>query len=93
MEMTEELYVSNRDEWHAWLRDNHDTKKEIWLIYYKRHMGKPSIPYDDSVEEVLCFGWVDSIIKKIDGEKCSRKFTPCKTKSNGQSQTREEPKR
>lgn len=51
------------------------------MIYYKKHTGKPSIPYDDSVEEALCFGWVDSIIKKIDGEKFARKFTPRTTKS------------
>jgi len=79
--MTEELYVTNRDDWRAWLKENHSTQKEVWLIYYRKHSGKPSIPYDDSVEEALCFGWVDSIIKKIDSEKFARKFTPRKGKS------------
>jgi uncharacterized protein YdeI (YjbR/CyaY-like superfamily) len=79
--MAEELYVPNRDEWRAWLKENHDIKKAIWLIYYKKHIGKPSIPYDDSVEEALCFGWVDGVIKKLDDEKCARKFTPRKEKS------------
>lgn len=51
------------------------------MIYYKKHTGKPSIPYDDSVEEALCFGWVDSIIKKIDDRKFARKFTPRTDKS------------
>ncbi|HVP93123.1 MAG TPA: YdeI/OmpD-associated family protein [Acidobacteriota bacterium] len=73
--MTEELYVCNRDDWRAWLKRNYDSKKEVWLIYYKKHSGKLGIPYDDSVEEALCFGWVDSIIRKIDDEKFARKFT------------------
>lgn len=75
------LYVSDRDDWRSWLRKNGNAKKEVWLIYYKRHTGKPSISYEDSVEEALCFGWVDSIIKKIDDEKFARKFTPRTGKS------------
>ena len=81
MKITERLHVTNRDDWRAWLRKNHDTEKEIWVIYYKKHTGKPSILYDDSVEEALCFGWVDSIIKRIDDAKFARKFTPRKAKS------------
>jgi len=81
MKTSDELYVANRDDWREWLRRNHDIKKEVWLIYYKKQTGKPSIPYDDSVEEALCFGWIDSIIKKIDDEKFARKFTPRKAKS------------
>lgn len=81
MEMAEELYLSSRDAWRAWLKENHVTKKEVWLIYYKKHTGKASISYDDSVEEALCFGWIDSIIKRIDDEKCARKFTPRKSRS------------
>ncbi|MCK4440294.1 hypothetical protein KAU85_04855, partial [Candidatus Bathyarchaeota archaeon] len=76
MKTTGKLYVTNRDDWRAWLRRNHDAKKEVWLIYYKKHTGKPRIPYDDAVEEALCFGWIDSIIKKIDDEKFAQKFTP-----------------
>jgi len=79
--MTDELYVSNRNDWRAWLRGNHCTKKEVWLIYYKKHIGRPSILYEDSVEEALCFGWVDSIIKRIDEERCARKFTPRTSRS------------
>jgi len=81
VKMIEEAYFSNRDDWRAWLGKNHDSKKEVWLIYYKKQTGKPSIPYDDSVEEALCFGWVDSIIKKIDDEKFARKFTPRTSRS------------
>jgi len=81
MKLADGLYVTNRDDWCAWLRKNYETKKEVWLIYYKKHTSKPSIPYDDSVEEALCFGWIDNIIKRIDNEKFARKFTPRKGKS------------
>ena len=72
------LYVNNRKDWRKWLKDNHKTKKEIWLVYYKKHTGKKRVPYDDAVEEALCFGWIDSIIKKLDEEKFAQKFTPRK---------------
>lgn len=73
--MNGELYVINRCDWRAWLEKNHDAAKEVWLIYYKKHAGKPGISYEASVEEALCFGWVDSIIKRLDGDRCVRKFT------------------
>ncbi len=81
MKISDELYVTDRSDWREWLRKNHDNKKEVWLTFYKKHTGKPSIPYDDAVEEALCFGWIDSIIKKIDDEKFARKFTLRKSRS------------
>ena len=81
MKITEKLHVTNRDDWRAWLSQNYDTEKEVWLIHYKRHTGKPRIPYDDAVEEALCFGWIDGLVKKIDDEKFAQKFTPRKRKS------------
>lgn len=74
------LYVPERKQWRKWLEKNHGRENEVWLIYYKN--GKPSIRYNDSVEEALCFGWIDSIIKKIDEERYVRKFTPRKNDSN-----------
>jgi uncharacterized protein YdeI (YjbR/CyaY-like superfamily) len=76
MEMQQTLYVTDRTGWRNWLEEHGSSEKEIWLIYYKRDTGIPSIPYDDSVEEALCFGWIDSIIQTIDAEKYARKFTP-----------------
>src|SRR5262249_37343211 len=70
------LHVTNRDEWRAWLQKHGQSETEVWIIYYKKHSGQPRIPYDDAVEEALCFGWVDSILKKIDEEKFAQKFTP-----------------
>jgi len=76
-----QLYVTDREQWHNWLSQHHATKTEIWLIFYKKETSKPTIPYEDSVEEALCFGWIDSIIKKIDNIKYARKFTPRKNNS------------
>jgi uncharacterized protein YdeI (YjbR/CyaY-like superfamily) len=75
------LYVKNRDEWRRWLQKNHHSENEIWLIYYKKHSGKPRIPYNDAVEEALCFGWIDSLVKTIDHEKYMQKYTPRKQNS------------
>lgn len=76
------IYVSNRKDWREWLEKNHTTEKEIWLVYYKKHTGKDRIPYDDAVEEALCFGWIDSIVRRLDDEKYAQKFTPRKDQSN-----------
>jgi uncharacterized protein YdeI (YjbR/CyaY-like superfamily) len=70
------LYVINRDEWRDWLSRYHSSEKEVWLIFNKKETSRPTIPYEDAVEEALCFGWVDSIIRKIDSKKYVRKFTP-----------------
>jgi uncharacterized protein YdeI (YjbR/CyaY-like superfamily) len=76
MEMREMLYVTTLEEWRAWLAKHYQSETEVWLIYYKKHTGQPRISYDHAVEEALCFGWVDSIVKRIDDEKFAQKFTP-----------------
>jgi uncharacterized protein YdeI (YjbR/CyaY-like superfamily) len=76
-----ELHVTDREAWRQWLLKNHASESEIWLVFHKRHTGAPSLPYEDAVEEALCFGWIDSIVKRVDGEKYMQKFTPRKTKS------------
>ena len=75
------LYVKDRVAWRDWLKKNHTSENEIWLIYYKKHTGKPRIPYDDAVEEALCFGWIDSLVKTIDDEKYMQKYSPRKKSS------------
>lgn len=69
-------YFKTRDEWHKWLLKNYDKKDEVWLVYYKKKTGKPTISYDDAVEEALCFGWIDGRVNKIDDEKYMQKYTP-----------------
>jgi uncharacterized protein YdeI (YjbR/CyaY-like superfamily) len=76
MDIGETLYVSSPNEWRKWLEKNHDRKKEIWLAYYRKATGKPRISYDESVEEALCFGWIDSTIKKLDDERLAQRFSP-----------------
>ncbi len=71
-----QLSFTDREAWRSWLADHHQTKREVWLIFYKAHTGKRSIAYDAAVEEALCFGWIDSIIKKLDDRRYMRKFTP-----------------
>jgi len=76
-----QLYFSSSQEWREWLKHYHDKETEVWLIFFKKDTGKPSIEYELAVEEALCFGWIDSIIKKIDEAKYARKFTPRKDNS------------
>ncbi len=68
--------AKSRDEWRAWLEENHATETEVWLVYYKKHTGKPSVSYIDSVKEALCFGWIDGIKKRVDDERYMHRFTP-----------------
>lgn len=81
MEEPNSIYLPNREQWREWLEKYHETESGIWLIYYKKHAGNPSVPYEDAVDEALCFGWIDSLIKRIDEDRYMRKFTPRKMKS------------
>ncbi len=76
MEISKTLCVSNRDEWRTWLEKNYNKEKEIWLIYFRKESGKRRIPYNDAVEEALCYGWIDSTLKKLDDERLAQRFTP-----------------
>jgi uncharacterized protein YdeI (YjbR/CyaY-like superfamily) len=78
--MTPKLFRT-RAEWRTWLERNHDTAKEIWLAYYKKSSGKKSVTYEEALEEALCFGWIDSIVKKLDAERYIQKYTPRKNDS------------
>ena len=79
MEITKTLYVTDRAQWRAWLEQHHADEMEIWLVMYRKDSGQPSIPYDDAVEEALCYGWIDGIVKKIDEPRYAQRFTPRKS--------------
>jgi len=64
-----------------WLSRHHKTEPEVWLIYYRKESGKPRISYDDAVLEALCYGWIDSTVKKIDKERFAQRFSPRRPKS------------
>jgi uncharacterized protein YdeI (YjbR/CyaY-like superfamily) len=77
-----EIHVRSRSQWRRWLAENHDQeKKGIWLVFNKKETGRPSLGYEESVEEALCFGWIDSIIKRVNDDQYCRKFTPRKDSS------------
>lgn len=78
----EKLLFANRDEWRKWLEKNHETISEVWLIYYKKGTSGQSIKYEQAVEEALCFGWIDSQVKKLDEERYMQRYTPRKEDSN-----------
>ncbi len=82
MEVGTTLYVTTRKAWRSWLAKNHKKAGEIWLIYYKLPSVKPRIPYNHAVEEALCFGWIDSILKPIDAARYAQRFSPRKPKGN-----------
>lgn len=82
MEIGKTLYAKTRKEWRTWLERNHNREKEIWLIFYKKSSGKERIPYDEAVEEALCFGWIDSIVKTVDQDSFAQRFSVRKPKSN-----------
>jgi uncharacterized protein YdeI (YjbR/CyaY-like superfamily) len=80
--MNKEILFKNRNEWRLWLRKNHNKEMVVWLIYYKKHVNKKSVVQSEAVEEALCFGWIDSIINRIDEERYMQKYTPRNEKSN-----------
>jgi uncharacterized protein YdeI (YjbR/CyaY-like superfamily) len=81
MEAGKTLYVTNRKQWRSWLSKHHKTANDIWLIYYKKQSGKRRIPYNDAVEEALCYGWIDSLTKPRNEESWVQRFSPRKKKS------------
>ncbi|MFQ5945064.1 MAG: YdeI family protein [Candidatus Methylomirabilales bacterium] len=70
------VHLSDRDQWRAWLKEHYRSEKEIWVVYYKKHTGRSRIPYNDAVEEALCFGWIDSTVKGIDEDRFAQRFSP-----------------
>ena len=73
-------YAPDRAAWHAWLVEHAMREgeapgvNEVWLIFMKQHTGQPCIDYEAAVEEALCFGWIDSLIQRIDDQRYARKF-------------------
>ena len=70
------LFMPDRRRWRAWLSANHAKYAEVWLVFYKKHTGRAGIEYEDAVGEALCFGWIDSLVKRLDDDRFARKFTP-----------------
>ena len=69
------------ERWRAWLQQHHASATEIWLVYHKKHTRKPSVAYLDALDEALCYGWIDSLKKRIDDDRYAIKYTPRKPRS------------
>ena len=76
------FYAKDRREWREWLATNHAILPGVWLIYYKKASGKSCVSYAESVEEALCFGWIDSRKNMLDAERSVQLFTPRKARSS-----------
>lgn len=76
MKIGKTFYAADRKQWRSWLAKNHQSESEIWLIYYKKNSNKPRIPYNDAVEEALCYGWIDSTLKPRDEISYLQRFSP-----------------
>lgn len=82
MKEAEEICPKNQKEWRKWLATNHTKEDAIWLIFYKKSSPNYNLSWSESVDEALCFGWIDSTKKTIDAERYKQYFTKRKPKSN-----------
>jgi uncharacterized protein YdeI (YjbR/CyaY-like superfamily) len=70
------MRVTSRRQWRAWLTKHHTSSPGVWLVFHKAHTGIKSIAYEDTVREALCFGWIDSLMKRLDDDRYVLKVTP-----------------
>jgi uncharacterized protein YdeI (YjbR/CyaY-like superfamily) len=83
------LHCKNIEQWRDWLQRHHNTREAVWLVFYRRESHQRSLDYESVLEEALCHGWIDSLIKKIDEFRYARKFTPRKKVSNWSEKNKE----
>lgn len=76
MEKIKTVMAKDRKAWRSWLENSGASKKAGWLIFYKKHTGKPTVSYEEAVQEAVCFGWIDGILRRVDDERYAQKFTP-----------------
>ena len=82
------LHAKTRRQWRTWLTKHHTSSPGVWLVFYKAHTGVTSIAYEDMVREALCFGWIDSLIKRLDADRYALKVTPRKPTSKWSDRNR-----
>ena len=81
MEISKTFYSKDREAWRRWLAENFTTRREIWLVFPTKASGEESISYNDAVEEALCFGWIDSTLKRLSDGRLAQRLSPRRTKS------------
>jgi len=70
------FFAPDRETWRAWLAEHHAAEREVWLMLLKAHVRRPSVTYEEAVQEALCFGWIDGMLRRIDDESHMLRFTP-----------------
>lgn len=75
------VFFTKPSDFRTWLEKNHDKASEIWVGFYKKGSGKPSITMQESVDEALCFGWIDSVRRGVNDTSYANRFTKRKTRS------------
>jgi uncharacterized protein YdeI (YjbR/CyaY-like superfamily) len=72
------VYFESRAALRKWFATNHGKQRELWIGFYKKHTGKPTVTYPEAVDEALCIGWIDGVRKRVDDERYTNRFTPRK---------------
>jgi uncharacterized protein YdeI (YjbR/CyaY-like superfamily) len=81
--MSEEaIFFGTPAEFRAWLEEHHETAGEVWVGYYKKATGKPTMTWSEAVDEALCFGWIDGKVQRMDEQRHRQRFTPRRPRSN-----------
>jgi len=80
--MSEPLWFDDAAGWRAWLQANHGSAPEVWVGMYKKHSASHNMTWSEAVDEALCFGWIDSVMHRIDDERHAQRFSPRKAGSN-----------
>jgi uncharacterized protein YdeI (YjbR/CyaY-like superfamily) len=83
------LLAETLDRWRDWLDEHHASESEVWLVFYKQPTGVASIRYEDALDEALCYGWVDSLVKRLDDRRYALKFTPRRPDSRWSARNRQ----
>jgi len=87
--MSKRFTPKSRRAWRSWLQENHASEPEVWLVFFKRNSGKPTLTYDDAVEEAICFGWIDGLKRRVDDQRYTHRFTPRRPGSKWSKTNRE----
>jgi uncharacterized protein YdeI (YjbR/CyaY-like superfamily) len=77
----EQVHPEDVDAWRAWLREHHDRGTGVWLVAWKARTGRPTVGYEEAVEQALCFGWIDSTARSLDDERSALWFAPRRRRS------------
>jgi uncharacterized protein YdeI (YjbR/CyaY-like superfamily) len=82
MSEPEPIFFSSPQEFYDWLEEHHESEAEVYVGYWKKATGRPSLTWSEAVDQALCFGWIDGRVNRMDGERHMQRFTPRRPNSN-----------